>query len=106
MSCCSHLRHWSLPKVRPSTSLIPSSEKNFLFRRRSSNHELQHTGPADQTQKPPKFRGHETQRPSTEPSQPDKPQNEHEKEIEPKVVGDEGEANVRDNYYYYRYYYY
>jgi len=43
------------------------------------------------------LRKDEIPRASTEPSQPDKPQNEHKKEIEPKVVGDEGEANVRDN---------
>lgn len=83
----------------------------YLFPRRDSNHHLQQTkslwiGPADGTQTPPNSRKHKSLRCSTEPSQPDNPQNEHKEQIEPKVVGDEGEANVRDNYYDYQYYYY
>jgi hypothetical protein len=72
----------------------------YLFRRRSRNHKLQHTGTADRTHKP-NLRKHETHRSNNKPSQPGKPQDEHRDEIEPKVVGDEGEAIVRDNYRYY-----
>lgn len=72
---------------------------------------------ADQTQTPD-FRNQGRRRSSTKPSQTQKPQNEHNqnrtrqregddaRQRGSKAVGDEGEANVKDNYYYYQYYYY